>query len=81
MTSVKFMGTANDFDLFFTAQYLQALGNFKHCLKIQQANLSPEIAETHFIIGLCCGFCGQYDESLLNYKSAVTLMESKIGKL
>ena len=71
-------------DLFFTEQYQQAIGNFKRCLNIQQANLSPDsrhIADTYNAIGLVCGFCGQYGESISSYKSAVTLMESKIGKV
>ena len=78
------MGKVKFVDLFFTEQYQQAIGDFKCCLKIQQENLNPEsrlIAETHYSIGLACCFCGLYDESVSNYRSAVTVMESKIGKL
>ena len=65
-----------------TEQYEQAIGDLKSCLKLQKDHLDPEsrrIAETHYQIGLACCFCGQYEDSITNYKNAVTVIESKIG--
>ena len=68
--------------LLFLEQYEQAIGDLKSCLKIQKDHLDAEsrlIAETHYQIGLACCFCGQYDDSINNYKSAVGIIETKIG--
>jgi len=78
-----------------TEQYEQALGDLTACLKIQQELLEPEsrlIAESHYQIGLACVFatkycsddcCGRttYNLALLNFRKAVSVINSKMSKL
>jgi len=67
-----------------TEQYEQALGDLQACLKIQQELLEPEsrlIAESHYQIGLACVFSTKYNLALLNFRKAVSVINSKMSKL
>ncbi|CAG5133509.1 unnamed protein product, partial [Candidula unifasciata] len=67
-----------------TEQYSTAAGDLEAALKIQQKHLPANdrlIAETHYQLGLAYGFGGEYEQSIQQYTTAISILQSKIESL
>merc|ERR1711936_670802 len=61
--------------------YKQAVEDFQDCLKRQEkfAKDSRCTAETHYQLGVALGYHGQFDEAVPSLKSAISIIQERIG--
>merc|ERR1711874_107672 len=61
--------------------YKQAVEDFQDCLKRQEkfAKDSRCTAETHYQLGVALGYHGQFDEAVASLKSAISIIQERIG--
>lgn len=67
-----------------TDKYEEAINDISECLKIQKDLLDADdrrLAETNYQLGLAYNLHKKYDDAVAAFKTAVTVLEDRIGKL